>query len=131
MGRYSVLKWTLTTVALAEFLVMEIIDLIGISEGIWEYAFDSALLAALSAPLLYLRLMRGLPVRDENKEPDVSKLAITPLKELERQALINALGAAHGDCRRAAQLLGIGRATVYRKLRKYDIHAAARSPHHA
>jgi len=43
------------------------------------------------------------------------------LKELERRAILQALETTHGDRLRAAQLLGIGKTTIYRKLKEYGI----------
>jgi DNA-binding NtrC family response regulator len=45
-------------------------------------------------------------------EPD----RIVPLRELERQAIERALKATHGSVGKAAKLLGMGRATLYRRL---------------
>ena len=42
---------------------------------------------------------------------------ISSLKEMERQAIIHALEDAHGDRRKTAKKLGIGRTTIYRKLK--------------
>lgn len=44
---------------------------------------------------------------------------IIPLAELERQAILRALEYTKGDRVMAAQLLGIGRTTLYRKLKEY------------
>lgn len=46
---------------------------------------------------------------------------VTPLAELERQAILNAIRALHGDKLQAAKLLGIGKTTLYRKLKEYGI----------
>jgi DNA-binding NtrC family response regulator len=43
------------------------------------------------------------------------------LKELERRAILQALEATHGDRLRAAQMLGIGKTTIYRKIKEYSI----------
>jgi two-component system, NtrC family, response regulator AtoC len=43
------------------------------------------------------------------------------LKELERQAIMKALQAAGGKPVRAAKLLGIGKTTIYRKLKEYGL----------
>jgi two-component system response regulator AtoC len=43
------------------------------------------------------------------------------LKELERQAIVKALQAARGNPARAAKLLGIGKTTIYRKLKDYGL----------
>ncbi len=47
--------------------------------------------------------------------------AIVPLSELERRAIINALEYTNGDRAVAAHLLGIGRTTLYRKLKEYRL----------
>ena len=46
---------------------------------------------------------------------------VVPLTELERGAIINALRYTKGDRMMAAHLLGIGRTTLYRKLKEYNI----------
>jgi DNA-binding NtrC family response regulator len=46
------------------------------------------------------------------------------LENLERQAIIDALQSAGGDRLRAARLLGIGKTTIYRKLKEYGLEAA-------
>ena len=47
--------------------------------------------------------------------------AVIPLIELERRAIINALEYTKGDRAVAAHLLGIGRTTLYRKLKEYKL----------
>jgi DNA-binding NtrC family response regulator len=47
--------------------------------------------------------------------------AIIPLIELERRAIANALEYTKGDRAVAAHLLGIGRTTLYRKLKEYKL----------
>jgi DNA-binding NtrC family response regulator len=44
-----------------------------------------------------------------------------PLQELERQAIKHALQQTKGDRTEAALLLGIGRTTLYRKLKEYQL----------
>lgn len=45
---------------------------------------------------------------------------LLPLEELERRAILRALQEASGDKLAAARLLGIGKTTLYRKLKQYD-----------
>ena len=45
---------------------------------------------------------------------------IVPLEELERRAILRALREAGGDKLAAARLLGIGKTTLYRKLKQYE-----------
>jgi DNA-binding NtrC family response regulator len=47
--------------------------------------------------------------------------SIVPLAELEKQAIISTLEQLNGDKQMAARLLGIGKTTLYRKLREYGI----------
>jgi transcriptional regulator with PAS, ATPase and Fis domain len=46
---------------------------------------------------------------------------VTPLAELERRAILHALQVTKGDRTLAADLLGIGRTTLYRKLKEYAL----------
>lgn len=45
---------------------------------------------------------------------------ITPIAELEKQTILNALVQLNGDKLMAARLLGIGKTTLYRKLKDYS-----------
>src|SRR5262249_10299358 len=51
----------------------------------------------------------------EQRGPSTSELLI-PLAELERRAIDKALKATNGSVEKAAKLLGMGRATLYRRL---------------
>jgi DNA-binding NtrC family response regulator len=53
--------------------------------------------------------------------PVYSVPAVIPLVELERRAIMNALEYTKGDRAVAAHLLGIGRTTLYRKLKEYKL----------
>ena len=58
--------------------------------------------------------------------PDSIKLVpVVPLAELERQAIMRALEYTKGDRLTAATLLGIGRTTLYRKLKEYELSEEA------
>ncbi len=57
--------------------------------------------------------IEGLPV--------VSQNGIMPLAELERRAILNAIEYTKGDRTVAAAMLGIGRTTLYRKLKEYGL----------
>jgi DNA-binding NtrC family response regulator len=46
---------------------------------------------------------------------------IIPIAELEKRAIISALSHVEGDKFRAAELLGIGKTTLYRKLKMYRV----------
>jgi two-component system response regulator HydG len=45
---------------------------------------------------------------------------LVPLEELERRAIFNALRETSGDKLAAARMLGIGKTTLYRKLKQYE-----------
>jgi len=56
--------------------------------------------------------------------PNASSLSpegIIPLRELEKRAILRALEELGGDKMMAARLLGIGKTTLYRKLREYQL----------
>jgi transcriptional regulator of acetoin/glycerol metabolism len=44
---------------------------------------------------------------------------IVPMAELEKLTILNALAQVNGDKMLAARLLGIGKTTLYRKLKEY------------
>jgi two-component system response regulator HydG len=46
---------------------------------------------------------------------------VTPLAETERREILGAIRALNGDKLKAARLLGIGKTTLYRKLKEYGI----------
>ena len=47
--------------------------------------------------------------------------SVVPLHELEKRAIHHALQHTNGDRTTAAQMLGIGRTTLYRKLKEYQL----------
>jgi two-component system response regulator HydG len=46
---------------------------------------------------------------------------LATLADLERQAILGAIRALNGDKLQAAKMLGIGKTTLYRKLKEYGI----------
>ncbi len=57
---------------------------------------------------------------DELKAQDIlNSKSHSSLKEKELQAILSTLDQTHGNLGKAARLLGIGRTTLYRKLKKY------------
>jgi len=46
---------------------------------------------------------------------------VKTLADLERDAILGAIRTLHGDKLQAAKLLGIGKTTLYRKLKEYGI----------
>ena len=58
--------------------------------------------------------------------PDRNELV--PLEELERRAIANTLLETGGNKLSAARLLGIGKTTLYRKLKDFGLDAGAEPP---
>jgi two-component system response regulator HydG len=54
--------------------------------------------------------------------PGSARSAVLPLAQLEKQAILDTLRKLNGDKLLAARLLGIGKTTLYRKLKEYGIH---------
>jgi len=77
-------------------------------------------LASSSSPLIHVADLpsnlhhppvAALPQKDE----------IIPLEELERRAIIRTLRETNGDKVAASKILGIGKTTLYRKLKQYNV----------
>ncbi len=76
-----------------------------------------------SGPILHLGdLPSNLQYNADDKPLEVDELL--PLEHLERRAIFRALHETGGDKLAAARLLGIGKTTLYRKLKQYDAHAS-------
>ena len=84
-----------------------------------EHSLEHASVVA-SSPILHVEDLPASVRESQAEEPGFpSGEQIVPLAELERQAILFAITQANGDKEKAAQLLGIGRTTLYRKLREY------------
>jgi DNA-binding NtrC family response regulator len=71
-------------------------------------------------------LVRGIEPRDETIPPTVITLGPgMTMAEIERVAIQSALRESAGNRRKAAEQLGIGERTLYRKLREYDVDMEA------
>jgi DNA-binding NarL/FixJ family response regulator len=62
-----------------------------------------------------------MPACASSAGPEESLSETTPLAELERLAILHALHKTHGDRLAAAKALGIGKTTLYRKLKEFDL----------
>lgn len=65
--------------------------------------------------------------KDENinkKESSIEEIKILPLDALEENAIRDAIKKCDGNLQLAAKLLNIGRATLYRKIKKYEINVS-------
>jgi DNA-binding NtrC family response regulator len=87
---------------------------------------DEITLADLPPDIRELGLPAILPTvhvngANGNRFQEPSEEDIVPLRELERRAIQRALRATHGSVGRAAKLLGIGRATLYRRIATLDL----------
>ncbi|HTV06264.1 MAG TPA: sigma-54 dependent transcriptional regulator [Acidobacteriaceae bacterium] len=67
----------------------------------------------------HLHTWRTVSASDDKISPRSSD--VTPLADLERQAILDTLRQLNGDKLTAARLLGIGKTTLYRKLKEYGI----------
>ena len=56
-----------------------------------------------------------------SRAPDAGSLSTTALAEMERMTILRVFEQAHGDKALAGKMLGISRATLYRKLKRYHI----------
>jgi transcriptional regulator with PAS, ATPase and Fis domain len=66
-------------------------------------------------------VVRGIEPRDDSTPPTVITLGSgMTMAEIERVAIQAALRDTGGNRRKAAELLGIGERTLYRKLREYE-----------
>jgi DNA-binding NtrC family response regulator len=67
-----------------------------------------------------LNPIREAAVRRQKEGADTGPV-VTPIAELERRAILDAIRLLDGDKLKAARLLGIGKTTLYRKLKEYGI----------
>jgi DNA-binding NtrC family response regulator len=78
--------------------------------------------AMTTAPLMQLRdlptYIHGMPAEQPGSVRVQRK--IMPMAELEKQTIMSALAQLNGDKLLAARLLGIGKTTLYRKLKEYS-----------
>ena len=87
-----------------------------------ENAVERAV-AVGSGPILHVGdLPSNLQYKADERPLETDELL--PLEDLERRAIFRALHETGGDKLAAARLLGIGKTTLYRKLKQYDAHAS-------
>ncbi len=97
-------------------------------EGSWSGTRDQRVIAGKSddvAPVVE-RPVHVNAIEPPGKEVPEAPVLITPgmtMAEIEKAAITSALVATKGNRRKAAEMLGIGERTMYRKLRDYDIPA--------
>jgi DNA-binding NtrC family response regulator len=85
-----------------------------------ENAIERAV-ALGSGPILHAGdLPSSLQYGTGERVPVPANDEVLPLEELERRAILRALRESSGDKLAAARLLGIGKTTLYRKLKQYE-----------
>ena len=67
------------------------------------------------------------PTSSEMTSQDANSLSTTALAEMEKMTILRVFEQAHGDKALAGKMLGISRATLYRKLKRYNIPLRAAS----
>ncbi len=86
-----------------------------------ENAIERAV-ALGSGPIVHVAdLPSNLQYPTTERVPDKNELL--PLEELERRAILRTLRETGGDKLAAARILGIGKTTLYRKLKQYHLEA--------
>ena len=88
-----------------------------------ENAIERAVLLETTDVLQVNNLPPQLSPIVDSGRGGAARASVLPLAEVERQALINALEASDNNVTEAARALGLGRATLYRKLKKYNLIA--------
>ncbi len=87
-----------------------------------ENAIERAV-ALGSGPIVHVGdLPSSLQYASSERAPDRNE--ILPLEELERRAILKTLRETSGDKLAAARILGIGKTTLYRKLKQYNVRQA-------
>jgi two-component system, NtrC family, response regulator AtoC len=71
--------------------------------------------------------IRSEQVDSSNSATDTASLSTTALAEMERMTILRVFEQANGDKALAGRMLGISRATLYRKLKRYNIAVKADS----
>ncbi len=72
-----------------------------------------------------------MPLREVLEAAAALSPAVTSLAEMERQAILDTIRRLHGDKLSAAKALGIGKTTLYRKLKEYGIGEVVTAMHQA
>ncbi|WP_422923013.1 sigma-54-dependent transcriptional regulator [Singulisphaera sp. PoT] len=73
-------------------------------------------ISSMSTPSDSIPVASDLTPGSEGDEP------LRPIDQIEKQAIEDALRRSRGNVREAARTLGLGQATVYRKIKRYGIH---------
>ena len=98
-----------------------------VERGITMTSSGEIQLGNLPSPLRNLGLARLHETRNALRHEVQPGKNIVPLAIQEREAIFEALRVTNGDKLRAAELLGIGKTTLYRKLKEYEAADGHRS----
>lgn len=96
-------------------------------ENVVQRAMVSALRGPIGVSALPPKLvLRAIGIAEDSTASTAPRTdggveAVIPLETIERRAIANALRALDGNVSLAAQQLGIGRATLYRRLAQYGL----------
>jgi DNA-binding NtrC family response regulator len=87
-----------------------------------SYAFTSGpLIHAADLPREIAQLAAPESSNGTGSNSGNGRSRIVPIAELEKQTILSAIAELNGDKLRAARLLGIGKTTLYRKLKDYSV----------
>jgi hypothetical protein len=80
-----------------------------------------------SGPTIHVTDLPSSVTVTQAEPSPTSATAIVPIARLERQAILDAMEQLNGDKLTAAKLLGIGKTTLYRKLKEYGVRSGPQS----
>jgi two-component system response regulator HydG len=124
MARTSGLEKTLSDDALKAMLAYDWPGNVRELENCLERSY-----AFTSGPLIHItdlpREIGNVPLPDPANGHSDPQGKILPIAELEKQTILRAISELNGDKLQAARLLGIGKTTLYRKLKHYAAHGCA------
>ncbi len=75
----------------------------------------------LTTQLKEFRAQKMVVVVEKSAQADTILRGVTSIAEMEKEAILNTIRQLSGDKLMAARLLGIGKTTLYRKLKEYGI----------
>jgi two-component system response regulator HydG len=70
--------------------------------------------------------LTGVPPQKVNGSPASTKESIVSIATMEERVILDAIRQTNGDKQEAAKLLGIGKTTIYRKLKEYGLSDSKR-----